>query len=127
MTASQDALRLGAQGFAELAVNNWLTTIPLHYSYSAILARDPSTALGVLIWSDNASANELWVQLAYVLPSYRRLGTHKTMFDALKDKARELKRDFIGSGIHIDNKPMRMAAKNEEREIIGVLTRYKVE
>jgi GNAT superfamily N-acetyltransferase len=121
-------LPLAVFGWAELLHEGLCTlaTTAVCWDHKAIVAFVDDEPVGVLTWTDANWANEIWINLAYVSPEYRHQGIHTEMFDALKAKARELKRPTISSATHVSNDAARGAMRAQGREEVGTMLTYHV-
>jgi L-amino acid N-acyltransferase YncA len=62
----------------------------------------------------------------YVDPAWRGKGIYTHLWNALVDKARELKVKQIGSGTRLDNHRMRAVAKAQGRREVSVNMEFTV-
>jgi GNAT superfamily N-acetyltransferase len=119
-------MKLAVHGWAELLDGSPNGAQLISWGHKAIVAYYEGLAVGVLTWSDQEHINQLWINLAYVAPDARRLGCHTAMFEALIDKAREMKRATIGSGAAIGNKPSLASMRKQGRVQRAITTEYHV-
>ena len=79
-------------------------TIPVALDHQALTLTLSGELAGFITYSRYVTSGYLWVHLSYVLPSFRRRGIYRQMFEHLvaREKAvGELKQ--ICSGIHVSN------------------------
>lgn len=92
----------------------------------AIIGFVDGAPVGVITFYHIAYAKQLDIQIGYVLPTSRGQGVYRAMWNALVVKARELNALVIQGNTHLDNAPMRAAAKALGRIEIGVILKFNV-
>ena len=101
--------------------------VHISWDHKAIVAfADDGTPAGMLTWINQEWANQLYVMMAYVVPGHRRKGVHTEMWQALVEKAIELKRPVIARGASVGNAVSRQAMASQGRDEAGVYTLYRV-
>ena len=121
-------LLLAVRGWYELLCANLIDpgAPAVGWDHRAIVAFDGDMPVGVLTWFDQEWTGTVQVALAYVMPEHRRRGVHTALWEALKDKAVELKRAAISSSTHMRNTASRASMSKQGRVEDGVYLRYEV-
>ena len=97
------------------------------WDHKAIVAfADDGTPIGVLTWVDQGWANEVAALLGYVVAAHRMKGVQTAMWNALVEKAIELKRPGISASIALDNFASRAAMAANGGEETSVNARFRV-
>jgi GNAT superfamily N-acetyltransferase len=120
---------LGDDGATAAAWDDHLgaLVVDLDHGAQAIVAfAGDETPIGLMTWSDQAWCNQVWINLAYVLPEHRRQGVHTAMLAALVEKARELNRPIIASGLSARNAGARAAMKAQGRVESAIVVHLRI-
>ena len=116
------ALRARAEGIEEGSFPD----VGLHWSYNGIGAWVDGELAGIIVWHEEKSNKRLWLQQGYVAPAWRGKGIYSHLWNALVEKARELKQPSIGSGTRFNNDRMRAVAKKQGRRETSVILEFDV-
>lgn len=73
--------------------------------------------VGFLAYSWDEEAEEIWIELSFILPEYRRKGIYTALFERLVQIANRKGASSVRSGIHPNNEPMLKAAVSTGREL----------
>jgi GNAT superfamily N-acetyltransferase len=92
----------------------------LNTSDSALwIEDDRGQPVGILVFSiDGTCGEDIWLDLAYVIPEHRGKGMFTALFRKLVDLAADRGALTIGAGIHRENRPMLQAADANELELV---------
>lgn len=118
------ALPLIAAAWMELLDKGFVCgSIPVGWDHSALWLEDNGKPVAILTWNFQDWNRDFWINLAYVLPEYRRQGLYGQLHMEAKRLAAEKKASSISSGIGITNEPMRVAAEAMGRKPLYVVYR----
>lgn len=116
-----------ARATLELAENGYDGgTTPFSWNSSAIYAECDGKIVGVLAWKRIDWQKQLWIEVGYVLPDYRRRGIYRKMFERLVEKAKALSVRSIAGGVDPDNLAMRHVADSLGRKATSITYEYEL-
>jgi GNAT superfamily N-acetyltransferase len=128
------ALKLAVEGWFYLLQSDMvdLGAVMIAWDHKAFIAYggiagDRAEPVGVLTYTDQDWSNTLFVNIAYVIPTWRRQGVHMKMWEAIVEKAKVLQRPMITSSTHINNAISRASMAKQGRKETSVYVRYNVD
>ncbi|MEJ0047025.1 MAG: GNAT family N-acetyltransferase [Rhodospirillales bacterium] len=102
--------------------------MPVAWDHSAFLAvDDDDAAIAVLSYINQKWSNSLFIVIGYVIPSRRRTGIYRALWEAIVARAREMKIPKVVGATHPNNKAMRATARRLGRREVGIVLSFHVE
>lgn len=119
-----DAAKLALRGNLEMIERGHADPdVAVNSSMSAaVLTVRGEGVVGVIVYYRNG--DEVFVQLSYVLPRWRRTGAFDYLWSEFCERARNSGAKRVRSIVSVDNNVMRDAAARQGRREIGVLINY---
>lgn len=121
------AMKLLAKGWHELLEHGFTDSIVmLGWDDQGIMATLDGTPIGVIAFSESTGDDTLWIKIGYVVPTYRRCGVYRQMWDALVKLARERKLKEIQGATDPRNERMIRVNERLGRSVRALFYKYEL-
>ena len=125
------AIPLIARGWAEMIKNGVASMETVcNWDHQAIIAFDDSFGsdepVGIITYDHQKWRKTLWIAFGYVVPSARRHGVYRALWDRLIGIGQKIGVEKIQGGIHVDNHSMLECSRKLGRKDLFITTSFDV-